>query len=145
MGQNAGAANNMAQFNEGNRLNTEQFNTQTAQSAFNTQQQAQQWQQSFLQSLIGQGFGQENLADQRALQALGIRAGMPVPGANPNAGGAGQTLGDMGNLMFMMQMLNRPSGGGTPQGRPATTASYTPGAISFVPPQMPTFANFPRP
>ena len=109
---NAAANNNMAQFNEGNRLGAGEFNISTAQSAFNTNQQQQQWQQSILSQLLGMGIGNENARDNRGIQALGIQAGVSTPGANPNAGAGANAFGDAGNLLAMIGLLNRRGGTG---------------------------------
>ena len=142
LGQNASSANQMGQFNEANRINTGQFNTGMEFNNFQSGIQQGQFNQGIIQQLIQMGLGQENFADSRALQALGIRAGVPTAGANPNAGAVGGAVGDMGNLLLMMQML-----GGAPrsstQGAPRSevTAGRDPNVWAPINPMtaMPAF------
>jgi len=118
MGQNANATNNTNQFNESNRLNVGQFNNNMGLNAFQANNQAGQFHQQQLMQMLQMGLGQNNMADNRALQALGIRAGMPQQQANSAAGSGWNALGDAGNAMLMWQMMNqRPQGQNQNQGQ----------------------------
>lgn len=104
LSSNATASNNAAQFNATNALNTGQFN---ARQAFDAWLANQTNQQNFNSTMLG-GFGalmsDSNNQLARALQAIALRAGQPLPptSAGTTLGGLGQGLGDIASIIALL-------------------------------------------
>lgn len=124
---NTGELNRAGLANATNQLNADTNNAQNNLSAFLANQTAQQnW---FGNQLSGNTtlMNDFNAAQNRALQAIGIRAGVPI--APPTAGvgmqNFGTGMGDLANLMMMMQYMGRGnSGGGTAANVPRINTQY---------------------
>jgi len=103
--------------NANNQLSTDQFNGQQALQAFLANTNAYNTHNNTILGGLQTLMGDANTAQARALQAIGIRAGVPALPGNAGVGATtfGNNMADLGTLLLMMQMNNRPI---TPAGSP---------------------------
>lgn len=106
---NASQTNTVNMNNANNTLDADKTNAANALQTFLANLSSSNSYNSNIMNGLTTLMNDSNSAQNRALQALGIRAGIPLPTASAGVGtaGLGQGLGDIGTLLMMMQYMNR--------------------------------------
>jgi len=105
---NAAQANNVNMNNSNNALDASKANAANQLQTFLANLSANNSYTGNIMSGLTTLMNDSNSAQSRALQALGLRAGVALPTASAGVGtaGIGQGLGDLGTLLMMMQYSN---------------------------------------